>query len=871
MNIENEPIHKAKDILVALYEQNKHLISRDSRTRLWRVIEPLKNIPIINRFFFKKEEEESSEFKELLQKQKEVLTYREWYQVSLKLDELSGKNEWKKERKSDMYDYELVYNNLVEMREARLSKDYTKLLYLIRTKWVRNLGNMGDGELYIHCYVGTKQLIEEYVEECQKSLQYLVHDEGVKLDDRYILDMLIQTRKNIGRTALVLSGGSTFCIFHIGVLMTLFEEDALPKIVSGSSAGSIVASILCSYTYEDTLKILNTIIDKKFNVFGKHNEETESKDKKHGFQELLNKISHLLKYSTLFDSTGIQETMIELVGDLTFREAYNRTGRILNITVSPTSNHEQTKLLNYLTAPQCLLWSACCASCSLPGIFPSTKIYEKIPETEEIQEWNNDTSATFLDGSVDNDLPIVRLLEMFNVNHIIASQVNPHVAPLLRISNSSSAGVVKNELIYRFQIFLTSCYNFITSEIIHYLKMAAELNVQRTVAQKLITLFSQQYSGDITIVPDFSSEDYLKIFENPSPEFLLDFITRGVKASWPKITLIKNHCDVELALAEATKELKGRLILISDDPSKKENNLYAEGNTEGFPDNVSLITRPIFEVPRQPKGSSSLERTDPFRKSTSLGSSDTLTMNTTRNQSEVLPTTPPDLKRNSIDTPFLPASGRSNYTKLLFTGSLTTIKNQPESPFRPRHYSDIEKYNQDVYLNLNDPHKKNGYNKGYPNGTSLKRNGKSKFTISPQVEPRIEPEGYFEYPMYKSSRYGEESDDEGNESPTSPPEQSKEKANLPRLNSVRNSSTNVAGSRDRKISSISSENFTDFLKNNFSQLSSPDIRRKYMKKYHEEKEHIQSKNSFEFKRSSGTETSPEYVLAEEHSENLKDS
>lgn len=868
MNLENEPIHQAKDILDALYRQNKHLLSKEPVTELWRIIQPLKNIPIINRLFIKKDEEENNEFKELLRKQQEVLTYREWHEVSLRLDELSGKNEWKKERKSDMYDYELVYNNLIEMREARLSKDYTKLLYLIRTKWVRNLGNMGDGALYIHCYVGTKQLIEEYVEECQKSLEYLVHGEGVKLDDRYLLDMLMQTRKNVGRTALVLSGGSTFCIFHIGVLMTLFEEDALPKIVSGSSAGSIVASILCSYSYEDTLKILNTIIDKKFNVFGNQNRETKSKDKKHGFQELLNKVSHLLKYSTLFDSTGIQETMIELVGDLTFREAYNRTGRILNITVSPTSNHEQTRLLNYLTAPQCLLWSACCASCSLPGIFPSTKIYEKIPETDEIREWNNDTSATFLDGSVDNDLPIVRLLEMFNVNHIIASQVNPHVAPLLKISNSSSAGEVRNELTYKFQIFLTSCYNFITSEVIHYLKMAAELNIQRNLAQKLITLFSQQYSGDITIVPDFNYEDYLKIFENPSPGFLLDFITRGVKASWPKITLIKNHCDVELALAEATKELKGRLILTSDDPNKKENDLYAEGNNDGFPDNVSLITRPIFEAPRKPQDSSSHDRAERFRKSASVGSTNTLTMNTTNKQSATLPTTPPGLKRNSIDTTFLPASGRSHFAKL-FTGSLTTMKNQPESPFRPRHYSDIEKYNQDVYLNIND-NKKNGYNKGNQNGFSLKRNGKSKFTISPQVEPRIEPEDYFEYPTYKYSRYDDESDDDGNESPTSPPEQTKEKANLPRLNSVRKSLTNVAGSRDKKNSSMSSENFTELLKNNFSQLSSPDIRRKYMKRYHDEKEHIQSKINFDFKRSSDAESSPEYVLAEENGEHLKD-
>ena len=43
----------------------------------------------------------------------------------------------------------------------------------------------------------------------------------------------------------------------------------------------------------------------------------------------------------------------------------------------------------------------------------------------------------FVDGSVDNDLPITRLLEMFNVDHIIAVQVNPHVVPILRVSVSN--------------------------------------------------------------------------------------------------------------------------------------------------------------------------------------------------------------------------------------------------------------------------------------------------------------------------------------------------------------------------------------------------------------------------------------------------
>ena len=39
-------------------------------------------------------------------------------------------------------------------------------------------------------------------------------------------------------------------MYHIGVVQTLIEADCLPKIIAGSSAGSIIASILATHTRE---------------------------------------------------------------------------------------------------------------------------------------------------------------------------------------------------------------------------------------------------------------------------------------------------------------------------------------------------------------------------------------------------------------------------------------------------------------------------------------------------------------------------------------------------------------------------------------------------------------------------------------------
>ena len=54
----------------------------------------------------------------------------------------------------------------------------------------------------------------------------------------------------------------------------------------------------------------------------------------------------------LFDATYLVNVVREhLGGDITFMEAYNKTHRILNITVSSSTNFEMPRLLNYLTAP----------------------------------------------------------------------------------------------------------------------------------------------------------------------------------------------------------------------------------------------------------------------------------------------------------------------------------------------------------------------------------------------------------------------------------------------------------------------------------------------------------------------------------------
>lgn len=482
-------------------------------------------------------------------------TFEQWNSSALELDELTDKVEWKQRKESTLYDYQLVQDITDRMREARLAGDYAQLLYIIRTNWVRNLGNMGNVNLYRHSYVGTKYLIDDYVEESKLSLNALLNESD--LDDTYLMGILQQTRRNIGRTALVLSGGGTFGMFHIGLLATLFEQDLLPRVISGSSAGAIVASILIVHNKEEIPALLDHILEMEFNIFNDDDKKSES-------ENFLIKFQRFFKNGTWFDNKHLVRTMIGFLGDLTFREAYNRTGKILNITVSPDTLFEQPRLLNNLTAPNVLIWSAVCASCSLPGIFPSSPLYEKDPITGKQKPWSGSSSVKFVDGSVDNDLPISRLSEMFNIDHIIACQVNIHVFPILKLSLSCVGGEIEDEFSARLKKNLTRVYNFMANEMIHWFEIGCEIGIAKNTLTKLRSVLSQQYSGDITILPDLNAMFRFKqLLANPTKEIILREITNGARATWRKISIINNHCGQEFALEKAISQLRARLIVSS--------------------------------------------------------------------------------------------------------------------------------------------------------------------------------------------------------------------------------------------------------------------------------------------------------------------
>eukprot|EP01100_Stratorugosa_tubuloviscum_P000905 TRINITY_DN11_c1_g1_i1.p1 TRINITY_DN11_c1_g1~~TRINITY_DN11_c1_g1_i1.p1 ORF type:complete len:704 (+),score=255.15 TRINITY_DN11_c1_g1_i1:124-2112(+) len=470
---------------------------------------------------------------------KQANTYKEWYEISLMLDALEGNEKWKQDNHSNIYDYQIIEQHLQHLRGLSAMGDEAGLLMALRGGLLRKIGNIHDQKLYNNTYSGTKHLIEDYLNEVVKHLNYFyeynsnyfIRDKK-KSTFRNKFDFFYEIRQAYGRSALLLSGGAALGMYHFGTVKCLSEQNLLPKVICGSSVGSLIASLIGVTTDENMHKLFECDVI-NYNAFTRVGEKGSIK----------RKIHRLLTKGVLMDITLLQECIRSNLGDVTFKEAFENTGRILNITVASTSKYQLPIILNYLTAPNVLIWSAAAASCALWGLYEPANLMAKdhfgnigIYSFPGVK-WN--------DASPQTDLPMNRLSEMFNVNYFIVSQVNPHVAPFLRDSSSSG--------------WLNTLRRLISSEVAHRLQQMAELGILPSLFCKLQPLITQSYMGDITIIPKFYLSAYLKIISNPTEQFRQECIVVAEKSTWPKIDIIKNNLFIERTLEKIVQSLREKL------------------------------------------------------------------------------------------------------------------------------------------------------------------------------------------------------------------------------------------------------------------------------------------------------------------------
>lgn len=439
--------------------------------------------------------------------------------------------------------------------------------------------------------VGTKHIIDEYLDTIVQCMNAVLRasstDEHTKeaLSTDNKLSFFSETRHAFGRSALLLSGGGALGFYHTGVVKALCEHNLLPNVVAGSSAGSICAGAVAVRTDEELADFLSGELD-NLNFLGPNITEKDIHDYTPGFVPPLKRIMPPCGYSLLrdalvilnrffdkryvLDSTILRDALRNLMGDYTFREAYDRTGRIINITVTPMKTEDYPHLLNYLTAPNVVIWSASLASCAIPNVFHPVELLAKdtegnlVPYHREGLKWS--------DGSLECDLPMERLSELFNVNHFIVSQVNVHYK---FVSGHSAFGSGQTG----------SLMSFFKKQMKAYIKNIAEFGLNTSALKLLdigfIPLLTQKYEGDITICPTdkISLATLLRIcLVNPTRETFPDIVKAGERACWPHISRIRTMCRIEFALERAVRYLRGEQAL----EDERRNGKKALGRVPSF-------------------------------------------------------------------------------------------------------------------------------------------------------------------------------------------------------------------------------------------------------------------------------------------------
>lgn len=193
-------------------------------------------------------------------------------------------------------------------------------------------------------------------------------------------------------------------------------------------------------------------------------------------------------------------------------------------------------------------------SCSVPLVFKPFTLMAKDPKTGEAIPWN-DLHRQYIDGSVDGDLPMTRLSEMFNVNHFIVSQVNPHVVPFLPKEDGLSNLAEHRAL----PGWVNTMTHLAKDEILHRITVLSEMGVFPNSMTKFASIMNQKYSGDINIYPELISSNFPRILENPTKEFMLEACLSGERATWPRLSQMRNACAIELALDRAIQQMRARV------------------------------------------------------------------------------------------------------------------------------------------------------------------------------------------------------------------------------------------------------------------------------------------------------------------------
>ena len=443
----------------------------------------------------------------------EAHSYKEWKEAAIAYDQAAGLDRWKRKDPTREYDYVSIRLRLDRLRSMRAKHDYHGLLFNLNEGIHGNMGGMGNAALYHRARFGTKQLVEDYVDEIVDALELLGDRDmdAISLEEK--LDFFRRAQHCFGQSALMMSGAGMLLYFHVGVVKALWEQGLLPNILSGSSGGAFVGSVLATHTDDE----LEKIFDPEYLV----HEIEEAK----GIFGTLNKLR-----PTILEQDEIRDVVARLVPDMTFQEAYERTGRWVNVSIAPAETHQTSRLLNATTSPNVFIREGVMASAAVPGVYPPVTLAAKNKYGER-QEYL--PSRKWVDGSVSDDLPAKRLARLYGVNHYIVSQTNPHIIPFITDSRRK-----QDPLSVVLAATTRTAREWLNASATILRKPLSKRPTLQRMSDSVLSVINQDYMADINILPPYRIHRPTKLLAHLSEKEIMSLIEMGERATWPKIEKI---------------------------------------------------------------------------------------------------------------------------------------------------------------------------------------------------------------------------------------------------------------------------------------------------------------------------------------------
>lgn len=485
-------------------------------------------------------------------------TYEEWVAAAKELDSYLGNDAWKKVDDYAYYDSKTVKRAMGQMSRLRAKaekcensasrggptdedpKDVEELRSLVEACVKNNNFGFENPRLYSESYYGTKDLVQQFVDEVERSLTFLLRTKQLDQESKRTMFKHIST--NFGRTALCLSGGATFAYYHFGVAKALLDANLLPEVITGTSGGALVAALLCTRTDKELKQLIVPALAHRITAC---------------HDDVLTWAKRWYRTGARFDSTDWATRCSWFTrGSMTFREAYNRTGRILNVSCVPSDPHSPTILANYITSPDCVIWSAVLASAAVPGILNPVVLMKK----------NRDGSLApysfghkWKDGSLRTDIPLKALNLHFNVRFPIVSQVNPHIN-LFFFSSRGSVGrpvTHRRGRGWRGGFLGSALEQYIKLDLNKWLKVLRHLELlPQPLGQDWSEIWLQRFNGTITLWPKSVLSDFYYILSDPTPLRLARMIHAGQLSAFPKLKFIANRAKLERLIHQGRRQTR---------------------------------------------------------------------------------------------------------------------------------------------------------------------------------------------------------------------------------------------------------------------------------------------------------------------------